>query len=286
MKPRTRRSVLGPLAIAAAFSCATGGLVAQESEVSERERRAGVAVQGRVVDHAGGQPVRSAAVSLAAGPGATSGLGTRVTDEEGRFLFRDVPAGVYRLSVTALGYRAMRDTLRVPSETDLELVLPLSVEPIRLEPVVVEVERGWEVRERESRRSRAAFVVTRDEIEDRYPSVLTDLLRTVPGGLVVPTSGFGNAFLLRGRCRPGIWIDRVRLLDVRSIDELVPPQDVEAIEVFHSSELPVEFGANACGGVLIWTRVGAPPEDEPRAGLWRRLGIAAGFLLLGVLLSR
>jgi hypothetical protein len=43
-----------------------------------------------------------------------------------------------------------------------------------------------------------------------------------------------------------------------SIDQLMSPHDVEAVEVYHGFELPVEFGVNACGGVLIWTRRGNP----------------------------
>ena len=71
---------------------------------------AGPTVSGQVVDHETDEPVRSAAVSLGAGPTGTAGVGTRVTDEAGEFLFSDVPPGAYRLSVTVLGYRDMVDT--------------------------------------------------------------------------------------------------------------------------------------------------------------------------------
>ena len=41
------------------------------------------------------------------------------------------------------------------------------------------------------------------------------------------------------------------------------PQDVEAVEVYHGFELPAEFGVDACGGVLLWTRRGDPTARMP-----------------------
>ncbi|UCC25265.1 MAG: hypothetical protein JSU98_16315, partial [Gemmatimonadales bacterium] len=46
---------------------------------------------------------------------------------------------------------------------------------------------------------------------------------------------------------------------------------MEALEVYHGFELPVEFGVNVCGGILLWTRRGpsAPPpsdDDEEEGG--------------------
>ena len=46
------------------------------------------------------------------------------------------------------------------------------------------------------------------------------------------------------------------------------PQAMEALEVYHGFELPVEFGVNTCGGILLWTRRGVtpvPPADEEEA---------------------
>jgi hypothetical protein len=212
------------------------------------------------VDHETGDPVWSAAVSLAPGSSGTRGKGTRVTGEAGRFLFRDVPPGTYRLYVTVQGYRKMTDTLQVPTDEDLELLLPLSVDPIRLEPIIVMAERRPPPRRDYERRrlSRSVFLVTREEIEERRPRLLTELLNRVPGGIVVSTPPHGYTLLLRGQCRPGLWLDGVKLSGVSSIDQLLSPHDVEAIEVYHGFELPVEFGVDACGGILIWTLMGTP----------------------------
>jgi hypothetical protein len=263
------------------LNCPAFGAAQIQSQPSEP-----VTVSGTVVDHETGEPVRSAAVSLATGPGGTSGKGTRVTNGEGRFLFRDVPPGTYRLSVTNLGYQPMADTLQVPPGAALDLVLPLSVDPLRLDPIVVEAERPNRVmRDFEKRReSRSGTFISREEIEAQNAIYVTDLLRMVPGGRIAPAGRFGRTLLLRGGCRPDVWIDQVRISSVDGIDQLMSPMDVEAIEVYHGVELPVEFGSNPCGAVVVWTRVGEPAPSRP--GFWRRAAVGVGILLLGIILTR
>jgi hypothetical protein len=293
LPPRVRHTLLPALILAAL----TGGLGNPDRLQAQTPRSGGqnrareglVTVGGRVVEYETGTPLEGVAISLAAGPGGTSGLGTRVTNAEGRFLFRDVPPGAYRLFVTVLGYRAMADTLHVPPSRDLDLVLPLSADPIRLEPIVVEAERPrLAMRDFEDRRGiRSGTFISREEIEARHPIYLTDLLRRVPGGRIAAAPFLGSTLLLRGGCRPGIWIDGARISNVDGLDGLVSPNDVEAIEVYHTLELPVEFGSHPCGGVLIWTRVGTPGTGSSSGiGFWRRLAIASGFLLLGIILTR
>jgi len=181
----SRLFLLFALALVAGVPCPWGrrDLAGQERRDPATEPEPGVSVQGTVVDHETGDPVWSAAVSLARGSSGTRGMGTRVTGEKGRFLFRAVPQGSYRLSVTAQGYRTMIDSVQVPAEGELELLLPLSIEPIRLEPIVVTAKRRPPPRRDYERRlrSRSGFLVTREEIEERRPRFLTELLHRVPG---------------------------------------------------------------------------------------------------------
>lgn len=69
-------------------------------------------VRGRVADQETDGPLWGSAVSLASGPEGTRGIGTRVKGEEKPFVFRPLPPGVYRLTVTLLGYEDLRDTKR------------------------------------------------------------------------------------------------------------------------------------------------------------------------------
>lgn len=244
--------------------------------------------QGTVVDHATGEALYGAAVSLASGPGGTPGLGTRVTSEDGRFLFRRVPPGAYRLTVTLLGYRTLRETLDVGGETDLEVVLKLAVSPVALDPIEVVARR--QIRgpmgdfERRRRRGTGTYF-DREEIESRNPHLITDILRTVPGVRLIPAGQFGaQAIRLRGNCRPEIILDGLRTSIDTDVDHVIPARDVEAIEVYRGAGMPVEFGNNPCGAVVFWTRRG---EDTGGLGLtWRRIGLATGFILLGFLAIR
>jgi hypothetical protein len=236
-----------------------------------------VLVEGTVVDHETGDSISGATVSLGTGPSGVRGRGTRVTDEGGHFRFQDVPVGTYRLYVTSLGYRDMADTLWVSGDDDVGLILPLSTEPIELEPIIVTARRsstrmrGYERR----RRSGTGFLITREEIRRRNPRFLSELLHRMPGGMVLPTPPHGYTLLLRGQCRPGIWIDGVPVGSANSIDQLMSPHDVEAVEVYHGFELPVEFGVNSCGGVLIWTRRGNPDARSAETG-WGIVGSLVG----------
>lgn len=244
-------------------------LAGQEREDRSEGPTPGVRVQGAVVDHETGTLVAAAAVSLVTGPSGVRGRGTRITDDGGRFLFQDVPPGTYGLYVTSPGYRKMTDTLQVQPGEDLELLLPLSADPIPLEPIIVVAERApiSPKRDYEGRhRFGPGYLVTREEIERRQPRFITEVLHRIPGGMVVSTPPHGYTLLLRGQCLPGVWLDGVRLIGVTSIDQLLAPLDVEAVEVYHGFDLPVEFGVNSCGGVLIWTRMGEASSEEGTSG--------------------
>lgn len=281
-----------PAAIVVAVSILLLGpsnpLLGQERQESRPDSSRGVLVQGTVVDHRSGDPVPSAVVSLGAGPSGDRGRGTRVSDDEGRFSFREVPEGTYRIYVTAPSYQTMRDTLQVPSEGELELILPLSEDPIPLEPIIVTAKRvvsprrDWERRAR----SRSVFLVTREDFEHLGQQNMSDLLNAMPGGIMVPTPPYGYTLLLRGQCRPAIFLDGVEVFGEVSIDQLMSPHDVEAVEVYHGFELPVEFGVNSCGGILIWTRRGTPdPPGTDSSKIFGRFAIAVGLTMLAFFIS-
>ena len=243
-------------------------------------------VSGRVQEHETGGPLAGAAVSLASGPGGTGGIGTRVTSSEGKFLFRRVPPGTYRVIVTLIGYQDLQDTLQVDVDSDLDLVLPMSVSPIPLEALVVVAERrnrgimgDFEGR----RRYGFGTFFDREDIEARQPMLLTDLLRMVPGARVVPTSPYAYTVRLRGDCRPVLWVDGMQLLTEEGMDAIISARDLEAVEVYHGASLPVEFGSNPCGAIIVWTQRGE--ANAGTGGFWRRVGFAAAFAALAFILA-
>jgi hypothetical protein len=242
-------------------------------------------VRGRLVEHETGIPLAGAAVSLASGPGPTRGIGTRVTNSDGRFLFRTVPPGSYRIIASQLGYRELRDTLQVEPGSDLDLQLPLSVSPIRLEPLVVVSERRpslGPLRDFENRRrTRAGTFFDHEDIEELNPMLFSDLLRMVPGARVVPSGPYDYSIRLRGGCTPVLVVDGMPLSTSEGADHLIQAMNLEAVEVYTSVNFPVEFGSTTCGGIVVWTRRGEP--NMRKGSFWRRMAFAVGFLALAII---
>lgn len=98
--------------------------------------------------------------------------------------------------------------------------------------------------------------LSREEIEQRRPVHLSDLLRTMPGVVVERTGATTSIELIGGgtRCTPAIWIDKMPQ-DTTDLDTMIFPGHVEAIEVYLGGETPVEFHRpDECGAILIWSR--------------------------------
>jgi TonB family protein len=110
-------------------------------------------------------------------------------------------------------------------------------------------------------------VFTRVDLERRNPSLLSDILRSVPGlqfrtGPDIPrvaTGGNRNRAPAPPRCTPSVWIDGVRSPAAEVDVDNIPPHTLEAVEVYSgSTAIPSEFRdtetRSACGAVLLWSR--------------------------------
>lgn len=188
------------------------------------------------------------------------------TDDSGRFVMAQLPAGVHEITVRRLGYKprrllvdpdTVRDTLRVR---------------LRAEPFVLE---GIAINAREARlrhgiedfyRRRVKGVGTywtRDDIEHYNTQRTSDLLRTAPGiRLVRVASGMGVRFnatsIVRRDCTPMIWLDGQRAPGLEVDDVLT--RDIEGIELYSGpSTTPMQFSqyssSSTCGTIVIWTRI-------------------------------
>ncbi|NIP81006.1 MAG: TonB-dependent receptor plug domain-containing protein [Gemmatimonadetes bacterium] len=246
-----------------------------------------ILVTGRVVQRASGRAISGVRITLE---------GTdleRFSDEQGLFEFLRVRAGTYILVAEHIGYGTARDTLEVPDRGRLDLDIRLVARPIELEPVVASVRFAGGPRMRgfyERRRIGLGRFLTRADFEDRPLGYVTDALRLMPGVRIAPRvqGGMttGQAVMLRGGCRPQVYLDGVLLIrGYSSIDELVQPMDIEGIEVYHGPEAPAAYsrGGGACGSVLIWTRSGG---GEGRLPLWKGALLAGVFVALVALIAR
>lgn len=258
----------------------------------ERERpvdpQATVRVFGSVIDHSTRQPVPLAEILLRRVDGED--VTRRAVDEEGRFGFPLMAAGSYAIEVQALGYHAIHETFPIRRVAEVRITVELVPAALELDPIVVVTERrgrldlaGFNDR----RRTGFGRYITREDIEERNPLYVSDLLRTIPGVRVVPVSGgFGNSVRLRRGCRPAVFVDGLRLaaVDDFGIDDLLATQDIEGIEVYHGIQAPAQYSGGSCGSIVLWTRAG---ERGPgRGSFWKRLAIGLGVLTLGFLLTR
>jgi hypothetical protein len=250
-------------------------------------------VVGQVVDGETRQPLEGVTVRLR---WEIDTLARRVetwgatTDARGRFTFRGLPDGRYRLELARAGYGTLVDTVSFRASLGLRVEAELVPEAVEMEPLLAVVEarsRRLEASGFYQRRDRGfGQFVARDEIEDRDPARVTDLLATMRGIWLGPTAGPGDgrSLSMRGGCVPEIFLDGIRTMRPFSLDASLHPDDVAGIEVYHSSELPVQYRVSGCGAVVVWTHVpNADESGDPWS--WGRIlpfvgVVGAAFLLI------
>jgi hypothetical protein len=198
-----------------------------------------------------------------------TGLGS-VTTSVGLFELSEVPPGDWVLRVQHIAYGELRERLTVESDTEVALRVVLSPTTIELEPIVVE---GVSRRDYEDRaRGTASNVVTREQIEESYgtsQNLAFVLQRNVTGAHIrADRSGLGMICLefraprsLRdptGCKSPTLFVDGVRIQNVRPLWSTFPIEDIERMEFVPSVEAGARYGTDSNYGVLlIETRTGA-----------------------------
>lgn len=186
------------------------------------------------------------------------------TNPQGQFRLTNVPAGTVSVGVRRLGFfPAIASIVVGPNEAAAMAVI---VTPLAqaLATVVVRGDRRFEDHGRLAgfyqRRSRSpgGHFITRDQIDQRNPSQLTDLFRSVPGARIY-SSTFNNVVRFRGmRCAPLVWLDGFPATAAEFDLDALNPYIVEAIEVYLGvATVPPEFrwvrGGGSCGAIVIWT---------------------------------
>jgi hypothetical protein len=243
--------------------------------------RTQVVLQGRVLDDSTQQPIQGARLLLLNRLGKT--VGYQETDSLGRFRFTPRENGRYRLDVRAVGYRPALQTVlwmmedrnftgvEVRLTPHVALLAPVEVvalgAPSR-SPILANME--WR------KRHGFGMRISREQIEARNPLNVTDILQETPG-VRVDRQGSGSSRRVihlgpplpgpgGGDCPVQIFLDG--MLATRNtaggdvtVDDLVEPADVEAIEIFKGlASVPAEFlNPQARSGVIaIWTKRSLP----------------------------
>lgn len=270
-RPSDRRVRPPIVALGAALLLATsGGLAAQEERAEgpgTAERLESARLVGQVVSAVTGEGLAGAALSL-----QRSRRGA-VTDSAGRFSIPEAIAGEDTLEVRYVGYETGSTSIYLEPDATTRVVLLLSPNVVEVADLEVEIERGefrLGLREFERRKAKGiGHFVTREQIERQEARQTSDVLRRVPGLRVGPSHAGGRTEVTLGRgalpCRPVIFVDGLHLAGA-SVDDVTVP-DLGGIEVYTGAgQIPAQYASmapSACGAILIWTRRGRRPGDEP-----------------------
>ena len=236
--------------------CALGaGAAAQEADL---------ALVIRAVDT--GQPLAGATIDILGVQGAV--------DAFGRADLSGVPVGDVSLRVTYPGYVPLDTTVTVLSGSANLTVLSLqsAIGDLRdLGDVVVEAESPNDalLRRRgffERREKMTGVFFTREELDQRGVSRVSDIFGSVPG-IAIERTGVQTTLTSRRRrgCLMTVYLDGVEMSGAASAIDTLPYDDIAAVEVYRgASELPIEYAhtkfGGTCGAVLVWTRIHAGSE--------------------------
>jgi hypothetical protein len=159
--------------------CAIGALAALTSPAGAQRRTGSLA--GIVRDDAGA-PIASVEVA------AIKHAIVARTDSVGRFFLGGLPAGALDLTFRRLAFEPVVVTIDLPADDTTDVEVKLTVIAQRLTGVVVNdrapkkrVLEGFEAR----RRQGIGYFVTRAQIEKRDPRLLSDMLRMIPGTILI-----------------------------------------------------------------------------------------------------
>lgn len=230
-------------------------------------------IQGIVRDLESGERLEGALVSI------EEVRLNQLSGTYGRFVLTDVPPGTRRLVVSLLGYATRTESITVPPASILTLNVGLTVEPIKLAPISVSVERrslDLEISGFYKRRdSEHGVFLTQEAIEERNPITTVDLFEGIPGVRVI-RQGIQRAVSLTGSramsltgqsCHPAVWINEMLMQQASYtqpafLDDLVNPYDIAGLEIYQSpARIPIQYNVQgACGVIVIWTRSGGGVE--------------------------
>lgn len=215
-----------------------------------------------VVRDSGGVPIPEADVSI-----PSAHLLTR-TDNAGSFVLTRVDPGQTELSIRRLGYVPRSLQIDVHPNVNDTLVIVMVAQALEIPGVAITEQTKrhllW-IEDFYRRRSKGigGTFYTRDDIEARHASRLSDVLRDAPGVRFVRARGGGSGVRFdtpanfRRDCQPQYFVDGQRVSNIE-LDDL-SARDVEGVELYAGpSSTPTQFqqgAVTACGTVVIWSRV-------------------------------
>jgi TPR repeat protein len=197
--------------------------------------------------------------------------GRAISNQQGRFVIDDIAPGLAEVRFERLGYEPRTSSVVVHPGRTLEVAAQMSTEPIPLEPIQVVTVRS-EYLERTGFYDRGVrhwgTQLGPEELENLVFERPSDLVNQIPGIALQNTRSVGRKPDIVSRQRYGateagcaldIYLDGQRIVDF-NVDD-IPPNQLEAVEVFQGLDVPIQFrrqsSQTGCGVFLMWTRRGA-----------------------------
>ena len=236
----------------------------------------GGTVTGRVLDSQTGLPLAAVQVFVSA-----LDLGG-LTQQNGRYLLQNVPAGTHTLTVARIGYRTAEAQVTVGGGQTVEQNFAMAEEALQLDEIIVTGTPGGT--QRRALGNTVASVDVSDIVADVAITNFQDLLSGRTTGLsftsLTGSVGAGTAMQIRGAGsftlgqQPLIYVDGVRVNNDNGAGPLVGggaganvlddfnPEDIESVEIIKGPSAASLYGTEASAGVIqIITKkgnVGAP----------------------------
>lgn len=232
-------------------------------------------VVGTVIAAGSGEPLPDIAVSLLRPDG---GREAAKTDQNGKFRFKNLPPGKYRVELAATGFAPFAaDEEIAPGEAiEVKYRISLAKAEVGGSPAVIDVTVQGNRPPREVTRR----TLERREI-DRIPGTGGDALRSLQNLPGVARSGFGGLLIVRGSAPEDTltFIDRTSvplIYHFGGLSSVVPTEMLEKID-FYPGNFSAEYG-RAMGGIVD-VGLRSPKQDGKYHGV-AQLDLIDGRLLL------
>ena len=190
-----------------------------------------------------------------------------LTNEKGEFTLRNLPSGSQVLLARHLGWGANAVPVDLSSREPKQVTIKLAKYVAVIEPVVVTARRiaGLDkVGFTQRKKSGAGYYLDPEQIQRMHPTVLTDILRQVPGLRVsytnegeVVSSARGVSSLAASGC-VRYFVDGMEWQSAQpgDINQFVNGNEIVGAEIYQGTTAPAQYsrGMGDCTTIVLWTR--------------------------------
>ena len=177
-----------------------------------------------------------------------------LSDASGNFTLDDIAPGTYELKVTRLGFGGYRTAVSITPGVTKNLSVVMEINSLK-EDVTVTAEAGQVVDARTL--AQAINIINEEELLDRAPEVVAQVVDEEPGVNLQRTSPSLSAVFVRGLTgrNVAVFVDGVRYTTsaqrggVGTFFSLIEPSSLETVEILRGPQSS-QYGSDVLGGVI------------------------------------